>query len=60
VDALDHGIEAPADRKAAGKTPAAHLLLRAQHRAGQVVNELADDGRGLDREKVVERRFSAA
>ncbi|HTP36205.1 MAG TPA: chemotaxis protein CheA [Candidatus Acidoferrales bacterium] len=48
-NALDHGIEAPPDRKSAGKATTARLLLRAQHRAGQVVIEIADDGRGLDR-----------
>jgi two-component system chemotaxis sensor kinase CheA len=54
-NAIDHGIETPADRKAARKTPVAHLLLRAQHRAGQVVIELADDGRGLDRARIVDK-----
>jgi two-component system chemotaxis sensor kinase CheA len=48
-NALDHGIEPPAQRQAAGKTAAARLMLRAQHRAGQVVIEIADNGRGLDR-----------
>ena len=54
-NALDHGIESPAERQSAGKPAQAHLLLRAQHRAGQVVIELADDGRGLDRGKIVEK-----
>jgi two-component system chemotaxis sensor kinase CheA len=54
-NALDHGIEPPADRERAGKTPAARLLLRAQHRAGQVVIEIADDGRGLDRARIAEK-----
>jgi len=52
-NALDHGIELPADRLARGKGATAHLGLRAQHRAGQVVIEITDDGRGLDREKIV-------
>ena len=54
-NALDHGIETPDDRCACGKAPQAHLLLRAQHRAGQVVIELADDGRGLDRAKILNK-----
>jgi two-component system chemotaxis sensor kinase CheA len=54
-NALDHGIEPPAEREAAGKTPSARLLLRAQHRAGQVVIEIADDGRGLDRVRIAEK-----
>jgi two-component system, chemotaxis family, sensor kinase CheA len=54
-NALDHGIEPPAEREALGKPAAARLLLRAQHRAGQVVIEIADDGRGLDRARIVEK-----
>jgi two-component system chemotaxis sensor kinase CheA len=47
-NALDHGIESPTEREAAGKDPTARLLLKAQHQAGQVVVEIADDGHGLD------------
>ncbi len=52
-NALDHGIEPPAERLAKGKSPTARLLLRAHHQAGQVVIEIADDGRGLDRDKIL-------
>ncbi len=52
-NAIDHGIEMPAEREAAGKPATAHLLLRAIHQAGQVVIEIADDGRGLDRHKIL-------
>ena len=52
-NALDHGIEPPQERLAGGKSASARLLLRAQHQAGHVVIEIADDGRGLDREKIV-------
>jgi len=51
-NALDHGIESPDDRQQKGKNPEARLLLRAMHQAGQVVIEITDDGRGLDREKI--------
>jgi two-component system chemotaxis sensor kinase CheA len=51
-NALDHGIEPPAERQAGGKAPTARLLLKAQHRAGQVVIEIADDGRGLDAARI--------
>lgn len=51
-NALDHGIENPAERKAAGKPAAARLLLKAIHQAGQVVIDITDDGRGLHREKI--------
>jgi two-component system chemotaxis sensor kinase CheA len=54
-NAMDHGAETPAERERAGKNPRARLLLKAQHRAGQVVIEIADDGRGLDREKLVRK-----
>lgn len=51
-NAVDHGIESPADRVAAGKSPRGVLTLRAYHAGGQVVVEVADDGRGIDTEKV--------
>ena len=51
-NALDHGIESPDEREARGKNRTARLCLRARHQAGQVVIEIADDGRGLDREKI--------
>ena len=54
-NALDHGIEAPAERQAAGKPPTARLLLKANHQAGQVVIEITDDGRGLNRAKIIEK-----
>jgi two-component system chemotaxis sensor kinase CheA len=52
-NALDHGIETADERTRSGKKPAATLGLRAQHRAGQVVIEISDDGRGLDRNRIV-------
>ncbi|MBZ5586315.1 MAG: chemotaxis protein CheA, partial [Acidobacteriia bacterium] len=54
-NALDHGIETPAERERQGKDPAARLVLRGSHHAGQVVIEIADDGRGLDREKILSK-----
>lgn len=47
-NAVDHGIEAPADRVAAGKPAKGVLSLRAYHAGGQVVVEVADDGKGID------------
>jgi len=52
-NAIDHGIESPAARQAAGKPAAAELRLRAFHRAGFIVVEIADDGAGLDTEKIL-------
>ncbi|GEL47319.1 hypothetical protein CHO01_24350 [Cellulomonas hominis] len=51
-NAVDHGIEASEDRVAAGKAPKGVLSLRAYHASGQVVVEVADDGRGIDPEKI--------
>ncbi|NMM16996.1 MAG: chemotaxis protein CheA [Cellulomonas sp.] len=51
-NAVDHGIETPAERVAAGKPAKGALTLRAFHEGGQVVVEVADDGRGIDHEKV--------
>ena len=51
-NAVDHGIESPAQRQAAGKTPMGRLLLRAFHEGGQVNIEITDDGAGLNHEKI--------
>ncbi|MCP3989466.1 MAG: chemotaxis protein CheA [Actinomycetia bacterium] len=61
---VDHGIEAPEDRKAAGKDPEGLLLLRASHEGGQVNIEISDDGRGISAEplraKAVEQGYLTA
>ncbi|WP_199749678.1 chemotaxis protein CheA [Corallococcus sp. AB038B] len=54
-NSLDHGIETPDERRAAGKDPRGRLRLKAYHDAGSVVVELSDDGRGIQRERVRER-----
>ncbi len=63
-NSLDHGIETPAERQAAGKPPAAAIILSARHQSGMLVVEVRDDGRGIDpeavRRKVVERGMVAA
>lgn len=52
-NAIDHGIETPAERLASGKPAAGTLTLRAFHQGGAVLVELADDGRGIDIERVL-------
>ena len=52
-NACDHGIETPEERIAAGKNPQATITLAAYHQGGQIVIEIGDDGRGLDREKIL-------
>ena len=47
-NAVDHGIEAPGDRRAAGKPQAATLALQAARRADRLLVEVVDDGRGID------------
>ncbi|SES39688.1 chemotaxis protein CheW [Actinokineospora terrae] len=47
-NAVDHGLESPADRVKAGKSPEGTLTLRAYHEHGHVVVEVADDGKGVD------------
>lgn len=49
---VDHGLESPAERVAAGKPAEGVLTLRAYHQGGQVVVEVSDDGAGIDSEKV--------
>src|SRR3569833_2178671 len=52
-NAIDHGLEAEEERLAAGKDPVGHVLLRAGHHAGHIVIEIGDDGRGLDRDRIL-------
>jgi two-component system, chemotaxis family, sensor kinase CheA len=51
-NALDHGLEAPAERRAAGKPDTGTLHLKAYHQGSNIVIELQDDGRGIDPDKV--------
>lgn len=51
-NSVDHGIEMPEDRARAGKPRQGTLSLRAYHEGGQVILEIADDGRGVDVERV--------
>jgi two-component system chemotaxis sensor kinase CheA len=52
-NSLDHGIEMPIDRIAAGKPETGTIELKAYHRGGHIVIEIIDDGRGLDKEKLL-------
>jgi two-component system chemotaxis sensor kinase CheA len=51
-NAVDHGIETPAERRAAGKPETGRVSLNAYHQGDSIVIEIADDGRGLDRDKL--------
>jgi len=52
-NSIDHGIESAEERIALGKDPTAHIRISACHQSGQIVVSLSDDGRGLDREKIL-------
>jgi two-component system chemotaxis sensor kinase CheA len=52
-NSIDHGIEMPAARVAAGKTEAGRLFLSASHQGGNIIIEVSDDGGGLNRERIL-------
>jgi two-component system chemotaxis sensor kinase CheA len=58
-NSLDHGIETPEVREAAGKPRAGKLTLRARHEAGCVVIEVVDDGKGIDGGRVLRKARDA-
>ena len=55
TNAIDHGIETPAERTAAGKPAEAHLSLHARHENGRRVITISDDGRGIHRDQLRNR-----
>ncbi|MBB3280112.1 two-component system, chemotaxis family, sensor kinase CheA [Mitsuaria sp. PDC51] len=54
-NSCDHGIESPADRLAKGKPEQGTITLVASHQGGSIVIEVRDDGRGLNREKLIRK-----
>lgn len=54
-NSVDHGIEPMQERIAAGKSPVGHVYLNAFHRGGNIVIEVKDDGRGLNRDKILKK-----
>ncbi|AEC19290.1 chemotaxis protein CheA [Pusillimonas sp. T7-7] len=57
-NSIDHGIETPEARMAAGKDPEGHMTLSAQHHGGQIVIEVSDDGAGLNRERILKKAMA--
>lgn len=57
-NSLDHGIETPEQRVAAGKDPVGQLVLSAQHNGGNIVIEVSDDGAGLNRDKILKKAIA--
>lgn len=62
-NAIDHGIETPAERIAVGKPPEGKVRIEATHRAGMLYLTISDDGRGVDleklRQKVIKQHLAA-
>lgn len=58
-NALDHGLEPPQERVTAGKPPQGRLTLSACHESGSIVIRIDDDGRGINREKVLARAWKS-
>ncbi len=54
-NSMDHGLEMPAEREAKGKPAAGRIRLAASHQAGMIVIEIGDDGRGLNRDKIIRK-----
>jgi two-component system chemotaxis sensor kinase CheA len=59
-NAADHGIESPSERTAMGKAPQGVIRLDAFHDGDQVAIEISDDGRGLDRNKIIRRAIECS
>ncbi|MFH2064356.1 MAG: chemotaxis protein CheA [Pseudomonadota bacterium] len=54
-NSVDHGLESPAEREAAGKNTKGSICLRAYQRAGNIIIEIEDDGKGLDKDTILEK-----
>ncbi|EEV1375634.1 chemotaxis protein CheA [Escherichia coli] len=57
-NSLDHGIELPEKRLAAGKNSVGNLILSAEHQGGNICIEVTDDGAGLNRERILAKAAS--
>ncbi len=57
-NAVDHGLESTEDRIAAGKDEVGHITLEAKHSAGEVVIVVKDDGKGLNRDKILQKAIN--
>ncbi len=58
-NAVDHGLETPAEREAAGKNRRGTIELRAYHKGGNIIIEIADNGRGLDKKRIIDKAVSS-
>ena len=58
-NSVDHGLELSPDRVKAGKDPKGTVHLRAYHKGGNIVIEIEDDGKGLNKERILDKAFSS-
>ena len=58
-NSVDHGLETPEERVKSGKPEKGLITLKAYHRGGNIVIEIADDGRGLDKEKILKKAIKS-
>lgn len=54
-NAVDHGLETPAQRRAAGKPETGRVLIQARHEGGEVWISITDDGRGIQKDRIIQR-----
>ena len=54
-NSVDHGVESPSERVKTGKDQTGRIELRAFHQAGNIVIEIKDDGKGLDKERILQK-----
>lgn len=54
-NSIDHGVEPPDDRVKVGKSPTGKVVLSAYHKGGNIVIEIKDDGKGLDRDRILKK-----
>ena len=57
-NSIDHGIEMPDEREALGKSPKGHVVLKTYPDAGTIVIEISDDGKGLAKEKILQKAIT--
>ena len=58
-NSIDHGIEKPDDRERAGKPRAGRVELKAEHKAGGIVIQITDDGKGLNKARILKKATEA-
>ncbi|MFP4648749.1 MAG: chemotaxis protein CheA [Halorhodospira sp.] len=58
-NSVDHGIEPPEERRSAGKPETGQITIEAYHKGGNIIIEIADDGRGINRDKLLAKARAA-